>query len=88
MSGHGRSVDGSIGMDLNSTEGITGIEIYSATSENGTYTLLKTVKKEDWNNTTAAVSAQKGQHLYFKVRTYVINSAGTFYSGYSNVLEL
>lgn len=71
-----------------SIERITGIEIYRATSKDGKYTLLKTVKKEDWNNETATVYAMNGEHLYFKVRTYVKNTAGTFYSGYSNVMEL
>ena len=80
----------SIGMllELNSIEGITGIEVYKATSKDGKYTLLKTVKKEDWNNETATVYAMNGENLYFKVRTYVKNTAGTFYSSYSNVMQL
>ena len=88
--GRGGDATGTIGLllKLNSTEGITGIEIYSATSKDGKYTLQKTVKKQDWNNETATVYAQKGQHLYYKVRTYVKNTAGTFYSNYSNIMEL
>ncbi len=88
--GRGGDADGSIGLllKLNSIEGITGIEVYSATAKDGKYTLQKTVKKENWNNETATVHAMKGQHLYFKVRTYVKNTAGTFYSSYSNVIGL
>ncbi len=89
--GQGGSYDGSYGMEIKLDQienGVTGIEIYSATTKNGSYTLLKSVKKENWNSSTANVTAQKGQTLYFKVRTYSKNSAGTFYSGYSNVLEL
>ena len=78
----------SILLNIDSLQQITGIEVYSSTSKNGKYTLQKTVRKEDWNNTTATVSALKGQHLYFKVRTYAKNSAGTFYSEYSNALEV
>ncbi len=90
MGGHGGSVDGSSGMEIkiDSLTGITGIEVYKSTTESGSYTLLKTVTKDNWNSETANVTAQKGEHLYFKVRTYVTNSAGTFYSGYSNILEI
>lgn len=88
--GYGADGEGTVGMELklNSTEGITGVEVYSATTENGTYTLKETVKKENLTNQAVNVFAQKGQRLYFKVRTYVKNSAGTFYSGYSNIMEL
>ena len=89
----GFGVDGKVGtvgmqLALDSMDGITGVEIYSSTTENGTYTLLRSIKKENWNNENSTVLAQKGEHLYFKVRTYVTNSSGTFYSGYSNVIEL
>ena len=71
---------------MNSTKGITGVAIYSATSKNGTYTLLKTVKVGSWNNESATVYAKKGQRLYFKVKTYKINDSKTYYSGYSNAI--
>ena len=73
-------------LKLDSTEGITGIDIYSSTSENGTYTLLKTVKIGDWNNETATVYSKIGQASYYRVRSYVKHDSKTYYSGYSNAI--
>jgi hypothetical protein len=67
---------------------ITGVEVYVSTVENGTYTLQKTVKKEDLFNGSVSVFANVGECLYYKVRTYITKEKGTFYSGYSNVVEL
>lgn len=90
----GASIEGDIGygivLDSNSILGITGVEVYVSTEENGTYTLEKTVPKEnlyEYKENTVDVVVQKGQHLYYKVRTYVKNSAGTYYSDYSNIIE-
>ncbi|MBQ9071961.1 MAG: hypothetical protein IJY25_02255, partial [Bacilli bacterium] len=88
--GFGMGLDGA-GMDLKlePVGEITGVEVYASSSETGNYILNKTVLVNDLTNgDTLTVAVQKDQHLYFKVRTYVKNSAGTFYSGYSNIIDL
>ena len=88
--GFGVGPDGA-GMDLelDIVEEITGVEVYASDSADGKYTLNKTVLIEDLiNGNQINVTVQQGQHLYFKVKTYVKNSAGTFYSGYSNIIDL
>lgn len=77
------------GLKLNYVDNITGVEVYSSTGQNATYTLYKTVLSKDLRDgDTIDTIVSKGQHLYFKVRTYVKSSTGTYYSGYSNVIDV
>ena len=74
---------------FDSVEGITGVEVYVSTEENGTYKLSETILKKDFiDKLYIEVKALTGQHLYFKVKTYKENEVGKFYSDYSNVIEI
>ena len=69
-------------ISLNEFQG--NVEVYYATSANGSYKLLKTIKEADGGTEGwIKVSVPKGYHYYFKVR-YVNGSA---YSSYSNVID-
>ena len=61
------------------------LEIYYATSENGTYKLLRTATAADQGTTSYAVSVPIGNTYYFKVR--FVSDAGA-YSEYSNVVGI
>ncbi|MFT3950775.1 MAG: cellulase family glycosylhydrolase [Oscillospiraceae bacterium] len=61
--------------------GVTGYEIYRATSKTGTYTRVKTTTATSFTNT----GLTKGKTYYYKVRTYKTASGAKFYSAYSAV---
>ena len=78
----------SIILTIDNLDYTSGIEVYSSTSANAEYTLLNTITKEEWESHPYTVSAQKGEHLYFKVRKYAISDGTTYYSEFSNFVEL
>ena len=78
----------SIILTIDNLDYTSGIEVYSSTSANAEYTLLNTITKEEWESHSNTVSAQKGEHLYFKVRKYAISDGTTYYSEFSNFVEL
>ena len=62
----------------------TGYEIYMATSKNGKYKKVSTVKNSATLKYTKT-GLTKGKTYYFKVRSYVTNGKTTVYGGYSKV---
>ncbi|MFT3952587.1 MAG: hypothetical protein QM689_11700 [Oscillospiraceae bacterium] len=61
--------------------GVTGYEIYRATSKTGTYTKIKTTSATSFANT----GLTKGKTYYYKVRTYKTVNGVKYYSAYSAV---
>ena len=64
--------------------GATGYEIYMATSKNGTYKKIATIKKAATVKYTKT-GLTKGKTYYFKVRAYKTVSKTNVYSAYSSV---
>ena len=67
--------------------GVTGYKIYRATSKNGTYTKIKTIK----NNTTFSYTDSNlslGKVYYYKVRAYKVKSGKETHGQYSDIKKL
>lgn len=74
----------SITINMSGEEGITGYQLYYSTSANGKYTLLTTTSSNTYNHTKLTFNKK----YYYKVRSYIKNSNGTIYSGYSDIYNL
>ncbi len=72
---------GKVKLTWSAVEGATSYKVYRSTKENGTYTLMKTVK--DGATTYTNTNAVAGKKYYYKVRAYGANSSAT--SAYSVV---
>ena len=64
--------------------GSNGYKVYRATSKNGKYTLVKTVKSGDTTSYTNT-SLTKGKTYYYKVKAYKVVNGSNIYSDYSSV---
>ena len=64
---------------------MSGIELYSSTSQNGEYKLVKTINNT--KETRVETTLYYGEHLYYKVRAYAETKTGKVYSEYSNIIE-
>lgn len=77
---------GKVKIDLiNYSSNKTSFQIYMATSKNGDYKLVKTIKNvEGFNDPSATIKDLKsGKTYYFKVRSYYTKNSVTAYSGWS-----
>jgi len=72
---------GKVKLTWTAVEGATSYKVYRSTKENGTYSLMKTVK--DGATTYTNTNAVAGKKYYYKVRAYGANSSAT--SAYSVV---
>lgn len=73
----------SVTVRWNKIAGANGYKIYRATSKNGKYTCVKTIKKGgtiSWKNT----KLKKGKRYYYKVKAYRIVDKKNVYSSYSS----
>ncbi|MFT3950715.1 MAG: leucine-rich repeat domain-containing protein [Oscillospiraceae bacterium] len=61
--------------------GVTGYEIYRATSKTGTYTKVKTTTSTSYTNT----GLTQGKTYYYKIRAYQTVGGVKYYSGYSAI---
>ena len=66
---------------------MTGVRLYSATSENGEYTLVKDYKIEELTNSRIEVEVKGGYNYFYKVKAYKTVSH-TEYSEFSNVVNI
>lgn len=66
------------------TEGASGYKVYRATSKNGKYKLIKTVKGSD-TTTYTNTGRTTGKTYYYKIRAYKVSGGKTTYSKYSAV---
>ena len=64
--------------------GVTGYEVYRATSQNGTYTKVGTVTATSFKNT----GLKSGTTYYYKVRAYKTVGSTKLYGAYSSVYTL
>lgn len=78
------STTSSIKLSWNKTSGVSNYAIYRATSKNGTYTKIKTLKSStlSYKDTTAS----KTKVYYYKVRAYKAVNKTNYYGAYSNVV--
>ena len=63
----------------------TGYEVYRATSRNGKYKKIATIKKNSTVKYTDSKGLKKGKTYYYKVRAYKKSGSKTYYSAYSAV---
>ena len=68
----------------NKCAGVTGYEIYRATSKTGKYTKVGTVIKTSYKNTRL----KKGKTYYYKVRVYKVVDGVKIYGSYSSVYKI
>lgn len=66
------------------TEGASGYKVYRATSKNGKYKHIKTVKGSD-TTTYTNTGRTTGKTYYYKIRAYKVSGSKTTYSKYSAV---
>ena len=65
--------------------GESGYQVYSATSKNGKYTKVASVKMTTYSYPYAKIKATKGKGYYYKVRAYKLVNGKYVYSSYSSV---
>jgi C1A family cysteine protease len=66
------------------TDGAAGYEVYRATSKNGTYTKVATVKKKSYTDT----KLKKNTTYYYKVRAYKKSGSTTVYGKLSGAVKI
>lgn len=73
---------GKVKLKWNKDKNAAGYKIYRASSKNGTYKAVKTIKK---NSTVAWTdkNVKAGKNYYYKVRAYSVNQGKAKYSAYS-----
>lgn len=78
------STTSSINLNWDKTLGASNYAIYRATSKNGTYTKIKTLKSSilSYKDTTAS----KTKVYYYKVRAYKTVNKTNYYGAYSNIV--
>ena len=64
--------------------GVTGYEVYRATSKNGTYTKVSTLSATSFKNT----GLKSGKTYYYKVRAYKTVGSSKLYGAFSNVYSI
>ena len=64
--------------------GVTGYEVYRATSKNGTYTKVATVSTASYKNT----GLKSGTTYYYKVRAYKSVGTTKIYGNYSAIYTI
>ena len=72
---------------LEKIENMTGVQLYSSSSEDGKYTLVKDYKIEEIANNSIEVEVKGGYNYFYKVKTYKTVSE-TKYSEFSNVINI
>ena len=75
--------DTTITLTWDKVVGMNTYMIYRATSENGTYRLLKKVM----NTTSIQTSCKEGMTYYYKLRAYKVENGVKVYSPYSNIVS-
>lgn len=73
-------------INWNKDTSVRGYEIYRSTSQNGTYSLVKTVTKNSTNRATFV--AQKKGTYYYKVRSYVTVNGVKIYGDFSDIQKI
>ncbi|MBO4926693.1 MAG: hypothetical protein J5379_00360 [Clostridiales bacterium] len=71
-----------VSLSWSACTGADGYNIYRSTSQNGTYSFVKSVKDAQ---STVDTTVKAGQKYYYKVRAYKKGELSTYYGGYSNV---
>ena len=71
-------------LSWNKQTGATGYVVYMATSKNGKYSKIATLKGNS-SVTYTKTGLTKGKTYYFKVAAYTVANGKTLYSGYSSV---
>ena len=71
-------------LSWNKQTGATGYVVYMATSQNGKYSKIATLKGNSKVSYTKT-GLTKGKTYYFKVAAYTVANGKTLYSGYSSV---
>ena len=70
----------------NKDTSVSGYEIYRSTSQNGSYSLVKTVTRNS-NNSVTFVAQKKGTY-YYKVRSYVTVNGTKIYGDFSTIQKV
>lgn len=73
-----------IKLSWDKVSGSSGYKVYRATSKNGKYKLIKTVKGSD-TTTYTNTGRTTGKKYYYKIRAYKVSGGKTTYSKYSAV---
>ena len=72
----------SVSFSWNSYSGAAGYQVYKATTEDGKYSKIKTLKKTSWTRT----GLTPGKTVYYKVRAYKEGTDKTSYSKFSQII--
>ena len=70
----------------NKDTSVSGYEIYRSASQNGSYSLVKTVTRNS-NNSVTFVAQKKGTY-YYKVRSYVTVNGIKIYGDFSDIQKV
>ena len=79
-----KSSEKKVSVSWNKTNGATGYVVYMATSKNGKYSKIATLKGNSKVSYTKT-GLTKGKTYYFKVAAYTVANGKTLYSSFSSV---
>ncbi len=72
----------SINIKWNNIPGVTGYQVYRATSKKGTYKKIKTINTSTFNNT----KLKQNTSYYYKVRAYITIGKKKYYGSFSSIV--